>query len=327
MMGRGQLAPLEQMARSIFDTGLTLRQPGMRRLGAAATGWIVLQEGRIAEAVELLQAGTDEHAGVDIGGVRSLALGGLACAQALAGDGPGARGTVERADAETRAVRVFEPVVELGRAHAAHAEGHPGAARTVLRASLDSCRDAGQHTIGLMLAMSAIDLGAADLALDHLAHLVEVVDGDLVQAAHGLAAATAARDAARLDDASETFERFGFVLRAAVAAAVAGDAHERAGKSRRALAARARARRLLERCPGAHEGFLHRPGPSAVLTAREAEIAAYAAEGLSSVEIAEQLVISVRTVDSHLSRVYLKLGVPGRAELRGHPELAGRLAT
>jgi DNA-binding CsgD family transcriptional regulator len=55
---------------------------------------------------------------------------------------------------------------------------------------------------------------------------------------------------------------------------------------------------------------------SARLTAREREIAGLAAGGLSSRAIAERLTLSVRTVDSHLSRVFTKLGVRSRQELR-----------
>lgn len=56
--------------------------------------------------------------------------------------------------------------------------------------------------------------------------------------------------------------------------------------------------------------------PSARLTPREREIAGLAAGGLSSRTIAERLTVSVRTVDSHLARVFTKLGVRSRHELR-----------
>jgi DNA-binding NarL/FixJ family response regulator len=40
-----------------------------------------------------------------------------------------------------------------------------------------------------------------------------------------------------------------------------------------------------------------------------------AAGGLSNREIAERLVVSVRTIDNHLHSAYSKLGVTGREEL------------
>jgi DNA-binding CsgD family transcriptional regulator len=40
-----------------------------------------------------------------------------------------------------------------------------------------------------------------------------------------------------------------------------------------------------------------------------------AARGRSSVEIGEHLHLSPRTVDTHLARVYRKLGITGRTEL------------
>ncbi|WP_412538067.1 alpha/beta fold hydrolase [Longispora sp. K20-0274] len=49
------------------------------------------------------------------------------------------------------------------------------------------------------------------------------------------------------------------------------------------------------------------------LTGREHEILRLAAAGLSNAEVAEALTLSVRTVERHLSNVYLKLGVTGRA--------------
>jgi DNA-binding CsgD family transcriptional regulator len=51
------------------------------------------------------------------------------------------------------------------------------------------------------------------------------------------------------------------------------------------------------------------------LTPSEQRVVAFAAEGLSNKEIAARLVVTVHTVEVHLSRAYAKLGVRSRAQL------------
>jgi DNA-binding CsgD family transcriptional regulator len=74
-----------------------------------------------------------------------------------------------------------------------------------------------------------------------------------------------------------------------------------------------RARRELR---AAGEYSRHR-APSAIdrLTAQELQIAALAAGGLSNREIGQRLYLSHRTVESHLYRVFPKLGITSRAQL------------
>ena len=55
--------------------------------------------------------------------------------------------------------------------------------------------------------------------------------------------------------------------------------------------------------------------PASVLTLSERRIVGLAQRGLMNGEIAEQLKVSVRTVENHLSRAYGKLGVRSRTEL------------
>jgi DNA-binding CsgD family transcriptional regulator len=58
-----------------------------------------------------------------------------------------------------------------------------------------------------------------------------------------------------------------------------------------------------------------RPGAAGQLTPTELRVAGLAAEGLSNKEIAQQLVVTVNTVETHLSHAYAKLGIRSRAQL------------
>ena len=56
-----------------------------------------------------------------------------------------------------------------------------------------------------------------------------------------------------------------------------------------------------------------------VLTAHEAEVLVLVRQRLSNAEIAEQLFVSVRTVETHVSSLLRKLGAPNRRALAARP--------
>jgi DNA-binding CsgD family transcriptional regulator len=76
-----------------------------------------------------------------------------------------------------------------------------------------------------------------------------------------------------------------------------------------------RAAEITAACPDARTPGLSPGATTWRLTRREQEVAAMAAAGASSREIADRLVLSVRTVDNHLQNIYSKLGVARRDDL------------
>jgi DNA-binding NarL/FixJ family response regulator len=76
-----------------------------------------------------------------------------------------------------------------------------------------------------------------------------------------------------------------------------------------------RIRRLLDRAGAAPRRV--RSEALASLTASEQRVARLAADGLTNRQIAEQLVVTVKAVEWHLSHVYRKLGINSRTHLAG----------
>ena len=82
-----------------------------------------------------------------------------------------------------------------------------------------------------------------------------------------------------------------------------------------ALLAPSVTRRLVAHFAREPRGFEAAPAGLAGLTAREREVLAFIARGLSNTEIAERLHLSVPTVKTHIGRLLAKLGARDRAQL------------
>jgi DNA-binding CsgD family transcriptional regulator len=155
--------------------------------------------------------------------------------------------------------------------------------------------------------------GAASAAAE-LAAQLPATEGELLPALLAAVEALAERDGDRLEAIGGRLEGLGCLLQAAELTATAAACATDEGRSTRASLLHTRVRQLVERCDGATTELLRSLGGGG-LTTREREVAGFAARGLTDVQIAERLSVSRRTVETHLYRVYAKLGVSGRREL------------
>ena len=153
-------------------------------------------------------------------------------------------------------------------------------------------------------------------AAERLTGLEAAFDSDLLRAYVADGAGRAHEDAAAVEAASLTFEALGTDLLAAEATVAAARLHRAQGRRASALACEESARRLLAACGDPVSPALSGPSTDeAPLTPREREIALLIAGGLTSRAVAERLHLSVRTVETHLGRVYDKLGINRRGQL------------
>jgi DNA-binding CsgD family transcriptional regulator len=160
-----------------------------------------------------------------------------------------------------------------------------------------------------------VRLGRPDLAVEGLRALAEHSSALATAIALEHANALAVGDGTALARLGERLAGLGADLLAAEAWAEASTVHLHAGDRPAAITAAARSRALAAACPGASTPALALEDPLASLTAREREVASLAARGCTDRQIAEMLIMSVRTAESHLAHVYTKLGISGRAAL------------
>ncbi|HEY8544217.1 MAG TPA: AAA family ATPase, partial [Acidimicrobiales bacterium] len=194
--------------------------------------------------------------------------------------------------------RFFTPDLVLAEAWCLAAAGKLRDAADRARAAAERARAAGLASFEATARHALVRLGRSDAATAaRLATLAEAADSPLWRAFAAHAEASAAGDPVGLSAVSTTFEELGFLLLAAEAAAEAAALHVRREEQAAAFRASSRAGALADRCEGARPPALRLHVGAPTLTAREREVAALVADGLTSRAIAEHLVLSPRTVE------------------------------
>ncbi|MCU0270324.1 MAG: LuxR C-terminal-related transcriptional regulator [Acidimicrobiales bacterium] len=305
----GDFAAADGLARYAHDRGVADDVALQRGVAAFHLGLSAAWRGRLEEADGWFASAVTDLTDTDLGFLPS-AIDNWRATRALLGRDvtvadPGPRFPLY----ETERLRLAGVVAAAG--------GDLPGARQAARASVERADAMGAVTYALFGWFDLARYGDPATAAPALAALVARVEGPLPALFAGAASALVADAADALDAASHRFVDVGLDLFAAEWAAAAALAHQRAGSRVRARGAAERAVRLAATCGHPRTALLRalteldRPA----LTPRERDVVGLAAAGDTNAGIAEQLGLSVRTVETHLQRAFTKLGVNRRSEL------------
>lgn len=310
------------MAAGCFDDAADLAEAEIAAMGAdepTLVPWLGTlaiafgQQGRVVEALEAARRERRAVLDADTFALADQAYALERWCETLADPSSTPVPETERPAAGSADVRA---AVWVGRADAwALAATGDLSAAAELAAATGSSAVAAQHVSwGSIVLHDAVRFGRPDLVCDTLA----AAAGSSVGAAYLTAAAEHARALTERSPSAlaalvQTFARQGCPLLAAEVAAQLAAIRDADGQATEAARAAAISMTWEASCTGADTPAL-RMRPASV-GHREWQVAAEAAAGATSREIAERLFISVRTVDNHLGAMYRKLGLEGRGDL------------
>ena len=281
-------------------------------------GWIDLQFGRCAAAAQWFRRGAQLAHGsaAAIHGTR-WSLGGLLLATAYSGDLAAAAEVRDRLDAMAPHDARAHSSLELhGRAWLRAIDGDPAGAVDDLVVLAAEARDTGRVAPWIRLLTDIARLDRATVAAQLLGEHEYEVDGTLLPLLAEAVRALGAADPHHLATTAEQLAELGYASIAAECASSAWSAlHDSGGDSRLVAQFGRRAHELRDAIDIHAAPAFASAAPEVTLSRREREIAALVADGRTSREVADELIIGVRTVESHLARVYAKLGVRSRGEL------------
>ena len=321
----GAIDEAEWIAYACHQAGVEHGSLDAVGLFTGALGQIALDRGLAATATRRLRESEVLLRERDMFGYRPWVLACLATATAQLGQADAAQATFGLVRAAAPRERFFGPDIVLAEAWCHAAAGRLREAADRATAAADLARRSGLASFEASALHTLVRLGPAGTPASpapasappaaRLSELAEAADSPLWRTFAEHALASSAGDAEALSAASTAFEALGLLLLAAEAAAESAAVLVRRGEQAAAFRATSRAEALAGRCDGARAPALRLHVGAPTLTTREKEIAALVAGGLTSKAIAEHLVLSPRTVESHLYRIFTKLDVSDRSEL------------
>jgi ATP/maltotriose-dependent transcriptional regulator MalT len=235
---------------------------------------------------------------------------------ALLGDAEAAEAALTRME-EVREpeVGVFDAELARARCAVAAAGADPSGAGDLALRAADEALGLGQRAMAVLHGHDAARHGQVRAAAARIEDVAGGMTGPLLPVVANHVLAWSRGDAGAIEAASKAYADVGAYLPAAEASTTASQLHQASGRRTAAAAAGARAAVLRERCAGCHTAVLDDARLPSPLTQRELQVTRLAARGLSNRQIAAELGISVRTVETHVQRAYNKLGVADRFAL------------
>ena len=216
-------------------------------------------------------------------------------------------------DANGPQAAVFLPELELARSWVQASVGQTKSAQRHAIRAAQIARQSGMCAVEMRALNTAVRFGDRSHA-SRMGELTCMLGAPLPDAMAAHARALGEHDGDLLDEVADRFAGIGAMALAADAAAQAAREHARAGERANELESSARADWLAGQC-GLHSPATETAAQPLPITDRQREIVALAAAGLSNREVADRLCVSVRTVDSHLYRIFAKLGIESRDQL------------
>lgn len=316
LMYHGLLRDAERLTTARYQRALESDNEQAYAAWAFARGRVALGQGRfctaehwLRESVHLLR----EYPTL-MGPVGLLTcLGDLAMIATLHGN-PDAAGLRDEADGVAQE-DVFAPDYELAKAWVANLRGDTANALRRAWRTAERATALGGYADAARALHTMVRFGAHGQAFAPLANLARQLQGRVIAAFAAHAAAIDANDSAKLDQVAAAFASLGMMRLAAEAAGTAAALHRRSRRYSAAADAISSAVRYAQQCNGAPIRALLHDDAVATLSARERELTMLAVSGMTNREIAERLVLSVRTVENHMYRTYAKLGIASRNEL------------
>jgi DNA-binding CsgD family transcriptional regulator len=313
----GRLEEARTLSETCRDVAIATDSQDGAALFGVLLGEILLRLGKPASAGRIFRDSSGLLAERDTFGYRPWALSGLARARTAAGDSDGAAANLALARSLQPIERHFDISMHLAESEICNLRGRKDEAIRALETGLAWARRGELLVEEAFLLDALIRLERSREAADRLGEIARRTDSEIVGA---LAVFGTALVDDQPDDLLTAAGRFAGVSAwwyAAEAAAGAALILGREGEQRAAQAAARLAFDYGSNCEGARTPLVAELSAPSSLTRREVEVARLAAEGFSNKQIADRLVLSARTVETHLQRAYVKLGVNDRVGLAG----------